>query len=398
MSSHLSSSASIGGKALPLGLYLHFPFCLRKCPYCDFASEPLDQAGGLPIARRYLDALAIETDLRAASDEFSGATVSTVYLGGGTPTLLPAEWLADIVARLRMRFAFVPEPEMTVEANPGAVDEEKIATLLAAGVNRLSLGVQSFSDEVLRTLGRVHTAAEAGAAIDAARAAGCANLNLDLIYGVPNQSLGDWRETLQRALEAQPEHIATYALSVEPGTPIAADIDAGRLPSPDDDLCADMYAAAADLLRAAGYEHYEISNFARPNRACQHNRRYWANAEYLGLGASAHSHRGGLRWNNLAPCAVYTEWLERGRLPVARAEALSQRQRVGETLMLGLRRAEGVCEEEVAALCGFPPRAAFGKEIDEFCSKGLLIAAGGRLRIPEAQWFVSNEVLAHFVA
>ncbi len=390
--------ASIGGETVPLGIYLHFPFCLRKCPYCDFASEPLDQAGGLPAARRYLDALAIELDLRAASDEFSGAEAETIYLGGGTPTVLPAEWLADILARLRMRFPFVDDPEITVEANPGAVDEEQIAALLAAGANRLSLGVQSFSDDVLRTLGRVHSAAEAQAAIEAARAAGCADLNLDLIYGVPNQSLQDWRKTLQRALDADPEHISTYALSVEPGTPLAADIAAGRLPSPDDDLSADMYAAAADLLPAGGYEHYEISNFAHPNRACRHNRRYWANAEYLGLGVSAHSHRGGLRWNNSDSCAVYTEWLERGLLPVARAEALSQRQRVGETLMLGLRRAEGVCEEEVAALCGLSPHAAFGKQIDELCSEGLLIAAGGRLRIPGAQWFVSNEVLAHFVA
>ena len=291
--------ASIGGETSQLGLYLHVPFCLRKCPYCDFASEPLDQAGGLPAARRYLDALAIELDLRAASGEFSGAEAETIYLGGGTPTVLPAEWLADILARLRMRFALAEDPEITVEANPGTVDEEQIAALLAAGANRLSLGVQSLSDDVLRTLGRVHSAAEAQAAIGAARAAGCADLNLDLIYGVPNQSLQDWRETLQRALDADAEHISTYALSVEPGTPLAADIDAGRLPSPDDDLSADMYAAAADLLPASGYEHYEISNFARPNRACRHNRRYWANAEYLGLGVSAHSHRGGLRWNHL---------------------------------------------------------------------------------------------------
>jgi oxygen-independent coproporphyrinogen-3 oxidase len=398
MSSYLSSSASIGGKALPFGLYLHLPFCVRKCPYCDFASEPLDDAGGSPAARRYLDALALELDLRAATDEFRAASVPTVYLGGGTPTVLPPECLAEIMARIEQRFALSPEAEITVEANPGTVDQQKVADLLAAGVNRVSLGVQSFSDAVLRALGRIHNAAEAEAAVQAARAAGCADLNLDLIYGVPNQSLEEWRDTLQRALDLQPEHIATYALSVEPGTPLAADIETGRLPAPDDDLSADMYAAAGELLCGAGYSHYEISNFARPSRESQHNRRYWPNAEYLGLGASAHSYRGGLRWNNLPSQGVYTVWLERGRVPVARAEALSQRQLLGETLMLGLRRAEGVCEEEVANLCGIAPREAFSEEMDRLCSQGLLIAAAGDLRVPREKWFISNEVLAQFVA
>ncbi len=379
------------------GVYLHLPFCLSKCSYCDFASEALEEAGGLPAARRYLDALAVEMDLRSASDEFHGASVTTVYLGGGTPTMLPAEWLADLIARLRVRFALAAEPEITVEANPGTAEEAKLGALFAAGVNRLSLGVQSFSDDVLRTLGRIHTAGEAEAAIGAARAAGCGDLNLDLIYGVPRQSLEQWRDSLSQAVDAGPDHIACYALSVEPGTPLAADIEGGRLPAPDDDLSADMYLLAADMLGEAGYGHYEISNFARVGRECRHNRRYWTNAEYLGLGASAHSHRGGVRWNNVPSPGVYTEWLERGRIPVARAEALSARQRVGEALMLGLRCAEGVSEEEIEARCGLSPRAVFSAEIDRLCSEGLVIAADGRLRIPPGKWLISNEVLAHFV-
>ncbi len=381
-----------------VSVYLHLPFCVRKCRYCDFASEPLEEAGGLPAARRYVDALAVEMDLRAASDEFYGASAPTVYLGGGTPTALPAEWLAEIIGRLRFRFQVASDAEITVEANPGTVEEEKIAALLSAGVDRLSLGVQSFSDEVLHTLGRVHSAAEAEAAIQAARAAGCTNLNIDLIYGVPNQSPEDWQDTLRRALDARAEHIATYALSVEPGTPLAGDIEAGRLPAPEDDLAADMYAAAGELLCGAGYRHYEISNFARAGRECRHNRRYWANGEYLGLGASAHSCRGGLRWNNSPSPGVYTEWLERGRLPVARAEALSARRRVGEMLMLGLRRAEGVSEEEVAGVCGLAPGEVFSEEIARLCEEGLLVAGAGELRIPREKWFISNEVLAEFVA
>jgi oxygen-independent coproporphyrinogen-3 oxidase len=380
-----------------ISLYLHLPFCLSKCPYCDFASEPLKTAGGLPAARGYLDALSIEMDLRAASDELHGAEVVTIYLGGGTPTILPADWIREIITRLHHRFPIAANAEITIEANPGTLDEEKIAALLSASANRLSLGVQSFSDDLLRVLGRAHTVAQAREAIRAARVAGCANLNLDLIYAVPGQSLADWQHTLDQALRAYPEHVSLYALTLEPTTPLAADIQAGRLPTPDDDLAADMCALAAEMLPAAGYHHYEISNFAIPGTECQHNRRYWANAEYLGLGASAHSYRAGIRWSNL-PCSdVYGEWLQQGRLPVARAEALSASQSVRETLMLGLRRAEGVAIAEVEALSGLDLRQAFGQEIQQLCSQGLLIADQGHLRIPRRKWIISNEVLSHFM-
>jgi len=397
MSFHLSSSASIGGKAVPFGLYLHLPFCLSKCAYCDFDSLPLEAAGGLDAALRYLDAINIELDLRAASSEFHDAPVATIFLGGGTPTILPPERLAALLARIRARFPIAPDAEITVEANPGTVDQAKITALLEAGVNRFSLGVQSFNDSVLRTLGRAHTAAQAAQAIADLRAAGCANLNLDLIYCIPHQSLADWQDTLRQALAAQPEHISAYGLSVEEGTPLAADIASGRLPDPDEELYAEMYDTAAETLLAAGYQHYEISNFARPGLHCLHNRRYWANAEYLGLGASAHSYRCGLRWNNLQDPAIYTEWLSRGILPVARAEALSAERRLGETLMLGLRCAEGVVEEQVAADCGLAPREVFEKEIQLLCDQGLLIAENGALRIPREKWLISNEALAHFV-
>ncbi len=380
-----------------IGLYLHLPFCLSKCAYCDFASLPLEAAGGLAFAHRYLDALNIELDLRAASAEFHGAPVDSIYLGGGTPTVLPAEWLTELVGRVGRRFPAAAGAEVTVEANPGTVDEAKLSALLAAGINRLSLGVQSFSDSVLRTLGRAHSAREAQAAIGTTRAAGWSNLNLDLIYGVPGQSLRDWEETLRRAIAAEPAHLSAYALSVESGTRLAGEIEAGELALPDEDGCADMYQAAHDLLTGAGYQHYEISNFARPGLECRHNRRYWANHEYLGIGASAHSYRGGLRWNNVAEVRVYTEWLEQGRLPVARAECLSARRRVGETLMLGLRRAEGIEEQAVAGQCGMSPREAFGREIEELCREGLLISAGGRLRIPPERWLISNETLSCFV-
>ncbi len=383
---------------MPLAIYLHFPFCLSKCAYCDFASRPLASTGGLPFARRYLDAMKIELDLRAASTEFHGAEVETIYLGGGTPTILPAEWIAEILHQIKQRFALAPEAEVTIEANPGTLDEIKLQGLLQAGVNRISLGVQSFSDKMLKLLGRIHTAAEAKKAISLIRSSGCHNLNLDLMYGLPGQSLEDWRETLLETVAARPEHISTYALSLEPGTPLAQQVVGGSLPSPDDDIAADMYLLAMDMLDKAGYYHYEISNFAQPGWECRHNRKYWANDEYLGLGASSHSFRGGIRWNNTPDAVVYTEWIARGRRPVGRAETLSLKARVGEALLLGLRCVEGVSEAEIGARYGLAPREVFATEIDRLCEEGLLVAEVGRLKIPREKWLLSNEVLAHFVS
>lgn len=392
------SSKSPSERPGDLSVYLHFPFCLSKCPYCDFDSVPLSTAGGETAARRYLDAMAIEMDMRAASPEFLGAQLATVYCGGGTPTTLPPEWLANLLARLRLRFPWAADAEVTVEANPGAVSQAGVRTLLDAGVTRISLGVQSFSDGVLRTLGRAHTAAQARAAVEAIRAAGCQNLNLDLIYGVPGQTEAEWGASLEEAVACGPEHVSVYALSVEKGTPLAADIEAGRVAPPDDDLAAAMYLRAADSLARAGYEHYEISNFARPGRQCRHNRRYWLSAEYLGLGCSAHSHRRGIRWNNWGGPEVYTQWVERGVLPVERAEALGPRRRLGEMLMLGLRLAEGVSEQELARACGLDVREVFGREIARLCQAGMLLADAGRLRIPQDRWLLSDEVLSQFAA
>jgi oxygen-independent coproporphyrinogen-3 oxidase len=352
----------------------------------------------MAAARHYLDAVAIEVDRRALSDEFLGCEVETVYLGGGTPTILPPDWIAGILQRLHHRFPFQPDAEVTIEANPGTVDEHKIAALLSAGVNRISLGVQSFSDSVLQTLDRIHTAAQAHDAIAAARAAGCTNLSLDLIYGIPDQSLDDWRNTLETAVEAKPEHLSVYALSVEPGTPLSAQIATGALSPPDEDVAADMYLLAQDVLGRADFDHYEISNFAQPDMQCRHNRRYWAYGEYLGLGAAAHTFRRGIRWSNLPDPAVYSEWLERGRLPVARAEALSAREAAGEMLMLGLRRADGILEREVRRRTGLAVTQAFAAEIARLREDGLLLAERGRLRIPRDAWLVSNEVLSTFVA
>ena len=251
---------------------------------------------------------------------------------------------------------------------------------------------------MLAILGRCHSAAEARAAIAAARQAGCHNLSVDLIYGIPTQTLEDWERTIREAIAARPQHISAYGLSLEADTPLLDAVRSGALPEPDEDAYGDMYDTAANLLAAAGYEHYEIANFALPGFECRHNRKYWAGGEYLGLGASAHSYRSGVRWNNSRDAVVYADRLERGLLPVARAERLSTRERVGEMLMLGLRRAEGVAEAEVAERCGSGAREVFADQIQELLDRGMLVAEQGRLRMPQDKWLVSNEVLSYFVA
>ncbi len=379
-----------------IGLYLHLPFCLSKCAYCDFASFPLASLGGLDFARGYVEALLAEIDRRAVTTEFAGAVVDTVFFGGGTPTVLPGAWLAELLQRVRNRFA-VEASEISVEANPGTVGEEVLGELRAAGVSRLSMGVQSFSDESLRLLGRAHGAAEADQAFSLARTAGFDNVSLDLIYGLPGQTVAQWREDLLHALELRPEHLSAYGLSLEEGTPLTEAVACGRLPAPEEEPYAEMYALTHEVLTAAGYQHYEISNYALPGRECRHNRKYWAGDEYLGVGSGAHSHRGGLRWNNVSAPQLYRESLANGLWPVARAEVLSPRARVGELLMLGLRTADGVSETDVAARTGLAPREVFGEQIARLLDRGLLEEDAGRLTIPPAQWLVSNEVLAEFV-
>jgi oxygen-independent coproporphyrinogen-3 oxidase len=357
----------------------------------------LKQAGGLAVARDYVDALLVELDRRAFSPEFHDESVDTIFFGGGTPSILPAEWIGEVLTRVRARFLVADTAEVTVEANPGTVDEDKFATLFAVGVNRLSLGVQSFSDTELQLLGRIHTAQHAHEALAATHTAGCANVSLDLIYGLPGQSLADWQRTLEQAVAARPEHISAYALSVEPGTPLAESIAQGLLPAPDEDLAADMYLSTREVLTGAGYEHYEISNFSRPGFACQHNRKYWAYDEYLGVGASACSFRGGIRWNNTADLRVYITEMQQGRFPVTRAEMLSSAGQAGEIMMLGLRTAEGVSYHQVKQKTSCDPRKMFADQLEELQKDGMLLVEGDNLRLPARQWVLSNEALARFI-
>ncbi len=284
-----------------VSLYVHIPFCRSKCAYCDFNSY----AGLEYLFEPYVQALAREIGL---TGEGLSWQTKTIYLGGGPPTVLPLSLLEKVLSALCQAFQVAADVEITVEANPGTVDSNYLTGLLNLGVTRLSLGVQSFDDGLLRLLERIHTAAEAVESYNLARQAGFANINLDLIYGIPHQTLEHWRTTLREAIHLQPDHLSLYALTLEEHTPLAQRVARGEIPHPDDDLAADMYILAEEVLAEAGYIHYEISNWAGPisniqsqisNHKCQHNLTYWRNQPYLGFGAGAHSYFGGRRWHNV---------------------------------------------------------------------------------------------------
>ena len=384
-----------------LSIYVHIPFCLAKCGYCDFNSyavEGLIALGraGEDWAPRYVDALLRELEGRCRALGLEGRPVETVFFGGGTPSLMPPEENARILEALRGRFRLAPGAEVTVEANPGAADAARFAALGGAGVNRISIGVQSFDDEALRRLDRVHTGEEARAAFRAAREAGFGNISLDLMFGIPFQTAEAARADIESALALGPEHLSAYELTIEPGTAFHALHSRGELRGlPDEETALAMWRLRDRLLARAGYERYEISNFARPGRRCRHNLNYWRRGEYLGLGAGAHSFIGRKRlWNHARPDAYQA----RADNPTAGEEIIEDAAKaLGEALMLGLRLKEGVSLGEVARACGADPEERFGPLFEELRGGGLLERGNGTLHLTPRGTLLANQVLARFM-
>ncbi|MGH2724872.1 MAG: radical SAM family heme chaperone HemW [Actinomycetota bacterium] len=358
------------------GLYVHVPFCLTRCGYCDFNAH----AGLGHLARRYVAALRAEADLWAA--EWAAEPFASVFFGGGTPTTLPAEDLVGLVAHLRDRFAVAPDAEVTVEANPDTVDWASLSRLREGGITRLSLGVQSFDPVVLAALGRIHPPESARRAFAAARQAGFDDVNLDLIYGARGETVASWRRTVTEAVEMEPDHLSCYALTIERGTPLGRAVAAGATPPPDADLQADMYEVACDLLARAGHHHYEVSNWARPGHRCVHNLGYWEARPYLGLGAGAHSYRDGRRWWNVRPPERYLAGALAGRRPIGGREVLDREAARLERLLLGVRSAGGV-----------PASWVTPDDVRPFVDRGLARLDGGRFRLTERGMIVANEVV-----
>jgi len=375
-----------------IGLYIHVPFCRKKCAYCDFVSYPYAPEA----AEQYLGAL--EGEIRLWSEKLgTELTIKTVYVGGGTPTSLPPGMLGRLLALPRAHFFILPGAEVTVEANPGTLAEESLAVLRDAGVNRLSIGVQATEDRLLRILKRGHTVAEAYQVFAAARAAGFTNINLDLIFGIPGQDYAAWEKTLAEAVALGPEHISAYSLELYPETPLGRATAAGTVTVCSEEAVREMYLGAIDFLTAFGYVHYEISNFARPGKESRHNRLYWEGEPYLGLGPGAHSYLNGCRWANVTGLAEYCGAVAGKRLPVAETVHLTPAEEMAEAMFLGLRLIAGVSSSRFQARFGRSPEAAYGAVITRLVEQGLLDRAGGCLRLTRKALPVANIVFTAFV-
>ncbi|MGE5653862.1 MAG: radical SAM family heme chaperone HemW [Bacillota bacterium] len=379
---------------MPFGLYVHIPFCLSKCYYCDFNSY----AGCADLVEPYLNQLEDEAAYYGRDPRVADRMVATIFVGGGTPTILSPAQLERVGRLLQDRFRLTPNVEWTVEANPKTLSLEKLQTLRAMGVNRLSLGVQAMDDRLLRAIGRVHSVDDVAEQVRLVRAAGFANLSLDLIYGLPEQSLADWERTLEAALRLEPEHISAYGLKVEDDTPFAAAQAAGTLELPGEDHEVAMYRLCQSVLLAAGFEQYEISNFALPGRECQHNLLYWGNHEYLGLGAGAYSFLNHHRFAHERSLTEYLKrWQEEKRPPISEDELLSPELERAETVFLGLRRRSGISDGEFSRRFGHSLFTAYGEEIDRLMRQQLLERCGDSIRLTETGLMVSNQVFMEFL-
>ena len=371
----------------PISVYIHIPFCVRKCAYCDFTSF----AGAASRAGEYVQAVCRE--MRAQAAFFGRRYVETVFLGGGTPTLLSGAQVRELLDGLRACFDVARGAEITMEGNPGTLTRENLLAYRAAGVNRLSLGVQSLDDALLRAIGRIHTAAQAVEAVRMARDAGFDNLNLDLMLGLPGQTPRLWEETLSRAIALGPAHLSCYSLILEEGTPLCAQAEAGTCaPLPDEDALDEMDAITERLTRAAGFARYEVSNYARAGRECRHNLVYWECEPYLGLGLAAHSDMDGQRFYNERNWTDYEKQAS-GLLARAQEGDGSVDERRFERMMMGLRMVRGVDTARFARDFGAAPQSVWPRSIARLTADGLLLECGGRLRLSPRGMQVMNAVL-----
>ena len=380
----------------PLAVYVHIPFCAKHCAYCDF-NVVVERAGSALVPETVE---AIRSDIERSAEallEHRPRRVETVFFGGGTPTYLTGAQLGAILQTIRDRFEVAPDAEISSEANPGSSDVEKFAEMRAAGFNRLSVGVQAFDDALLLRLDRLHSASEAEKAIVAARSAGFSNLSLDLMFGLPGQTLDLWRQSLDRALQCETEHLSLYALSLEPGTRFERMHRGGKLDLPDEDSELAMYEEAITRLTAAGLEHYEVSNFARPGFRSRHNQVYWHNGEYLGVGPGAVSYLEGRRWKRERLPKRYADKVASGADLSVESEHLDAAGTLGETMMLGLRLSDGIALSHIRERFGIEPLQVFATQIETLTQRGLLILQSDRLQLTHSGLLLANSVLSEFL-
>ena len=370
---------------------MHIPFCRSKCQYCDFASY----AGREEMREAYVDALGTEMLVRGQEMVLKHGRPETVYVGGGTPTALNVEQLSSVVALIKSVFGTAAE--FTMEVNPGTVDGDLLKKLHEWGVNRLSIGIQSFDNNLLKRLGRIHTAEQAEEAVKLARAAGFDNLSLDLMYGLPGQTMEDLQKSVKKALSLQPEHISIYGLQVEEGTPFYRDQQAGRLNLPESDVTDDMYDYLTEYLPEQGYRRYEISNYAKPGKESRHNLSYWQDVPYLGLGAAAHSYMDGMRLENVADLDEYISTIKSGRLPLRSEEDPSEQHHMEEFAFLALRTAKGIDKKKFKDTFGKELRSVYGKKINRLVRQGLLKETKKNIALTKEGAKIGNQVFAEFL-
>lgn len=373
------------------GIYIHIPFCEQKCRYCDFLSFPGDH---MKEKERYVDALCEEMRLRIQG---KWRTPQTIFIGGGTPTALTAACLERLLKALSASVDIENVEEFTVEANPGTIDEEKLALMRRYGVDRLSFGVQSFDDTLLRRIGRIHTAQDAVEAVAWARQSGFDNINLDLMYGLPGQTAAQWQETIDRALALAPSHLSLYQLIVEEGTAIARQLAEGALPPIDEDGAAEWFVRQQDWLAASGYAQYEVSNYAQPGYASKHNQLYWRLDDYLGLGLGATSWIRPMRCVNTSDLQAYCAALESGVLPPPESETLTRDEQMSESVFMALRMNEGLSRARFRSLYGVDVVEVFPDAVREGCSRDWLTLDEASLKLTDAGRLVGNWVFELFI-
>jgi oxygen-independent coproporphyrinogen-3 oxidase len=376
------------GKPEASGLYVHIPFCSAICNYCNFNRGLFDA----DLKTRYVRAL-----LQEIAGAPPGLPADTIFFGGGTPSLLDPDEVAAIIQAIDSRMDLGPHSEITLETNPETVDRLKLERFRAAGVNRLSFGVQSFRDDELARLGRIHSADRARAAVRDARAAGFDNVSLDLMMWLPGQSVEQWLANVDALIEANPDHASLYLLELYPNAPLKEDMARGGWALPADDAAAEMYLRAMERLEQAGYEQYEISNVARPGRASRHNLKYWTDGEWLAFGCGAHSTMNGVRWKNVSSTSDYIDRVAKGAEVVVERRVLSPQERLEEALFTGLRLSQGVDLDDMASRYGVDVWDRYGDQLLPFVEAGWLVCQGSRMRLTRDGMLLANDVMAVFV-
>ena len=379
-------------RKFPTSLYVHIPFCLKKCNYCDFCSKSSTDRG-----EHQLYFKALEKELLYYTNKLSPCGLKTIYFGGGTPSIVDLDLMADFFNVLKKKVGICADAEISLEANPGSISFSKLSGLRKIGFNRISIGVQSFSDYYLSILGRIHNSAQAVEALTDAKRAGFDNVNLDLMFGLPGQVLGDWQEDLAKACKLEPEHLSVYQLKIEPHTPWGKLEEEGLLKEFSDELAAEMLREAKDRLKLAGFHNYELANYAKKERECRHNLVYWKYENYLGLGVSAHSLLNDKRIINTGDLNKYIESLSKESSDFFEEEKLSRAEQLAEFMFMGLRLSEGIAEERFYRRFGSELNSIYGDKIELLCQKDLVKQEHKHLKLTERGKFLGNLVFEEFL-